>query len=98
MFKRKLPWPKVSFWFDGNEYQWTGWFGCQLESYEVFTFPAGTTRILKFGTGESITIRISTTKREGFKIRTTWAIPQTGSYAEYSEKIKDFQHKLASLV
>ena len=95
----KTPWPQIRFIFDGVEYRWCGFFGCQLESREWRTLPAGTTRELKFDFGRpSITMTIFSTKREGLKVKTTWAISKRGTHDEYLARIRGLKAALASLI
>lgn len=95
----KTPWPQVRFIFDGVTYKWSGWFGCQLESWEWNVLPAGTKRRLDFGYGKpKVELTIYTTKREGFKVRTTWAISDSGTHDEHSARIHELKRALASLV
>lgn len=96
---KKTPWPQVRFIFDGKEYRWSGWFGCQLESFEWKTLPAGTQRAFIFGSGtQKIDMTIFTTKREGLKVRTTWAVSSSGTHAEHTARIYALQDALKKLV
>ena len=92
----------ISFWFDGIEYQWQGWFGCQLVSYEWRRVPAGTKRILSFGIiGQNkIEVTVFTTRRYGWfgKVGTTWTICNNGTIDEYSIRIQDLKKRLQDLV
>lgn len=96
----KLPYPKAMFIFDGIAYKWSGWFGCQLESFEWKTVPAGTTRTLSFSDGgDPITITVFyTSKRSRFKVRTTWSISSSGTLEEHNNRIKDLQYRLSKLI
>lgn len=78
---------KVIYKIDGVCYTWSGWFGCQLESYEWTRVPAGTKRTIL---GREFTV--FTTERKGLKIRTTWAtyLPIKGDEAnKMLFKLKD---------
>ena len=98
-WKEKTPWPQVQFIFDGITYKWSGWLGCQLESYEWKTLPAGTERRLNFDCGKpSIELTIFSTKREFFKVRTMWAVSDRGTYEEHTARIYELKSALASLV
>lgn len=91
--------PQVRFMFGGDTYQWSGWFGCQLESYEWLTLPAGTERTLDFGVGKpSIELTVFSTKRDGLKVRTTWAVSDRGTHEEHTARIYELKHALAALV
>jgi len=83
----------------GNvQYSWIGWLGCQLESREIRTVPAGTTRTLNFGDGEDvIDVTVHTTKREGLFVRTTWSVSKYGTPDEYQARIRRLQNALREL-
>ena len=98
-WNNKTPWPQVRFMFGGVAYRWSGWFGCQLESYEWRTHPAGTRRRLDFGAGKpAIELTVFSTKREGLKVRTTWAVSDRGTHEEHTARIYELKHALAALV
>ena len=95
----KTPWPQVRFIFDGVTYRWSGWFGCQLVSYEWRTLPAGTMRRLEFDAGKPhIDLTIFSTKREGLKVRTAWSVSDRGTHDEHTARIYELKHALAALV
>jgi len=89
MFSRNRTWPQVSYWFNGHEYRSTGWFGCQLESWEW----TPTTSLLGFTTN----IHVVTTHRQGLKVRTTWSINQQGTHEEYHQRIIELKENLRSI-
>lgn len=97
--ENKTHYPKVYFMFDGIAYRWCGWFGCQLESYEWLTHPAGTMRRLDFGAGKpTIELTVFSTKREGLKVRTTWAVSDHGTYEEHTARIYKLKNALSELL
>jgi len=97
-FDRKS-YPAANFWFDGHEYRWSGWFGCQLESWEWRTVRAGTQRVLDFGVGKpQITMTVASTRREGLKVRTTWAVANHGTHDEHVARIVELKAALQDLV
>ena len=86
---------KVIFVFDGRAYQWNGFYGCQLASMEWRTLPAGTTRKLDFEDGcDAITITIFSTRRQGLRVFTTWAISSSGTHAEHRQRIVELRERL----
>lgn len=95
----KKPWPQVRFIFDGTTYWWSGWFGCQLASMEWRTLPAGTTRDLDFGDGsQAVTMKVFSTRREGLRVYTTWAVSSSCCHDEHERRILDLKARLAKLV
>ena len=98
-WKNKTPYPQIRFIFDGVQYRWCGFFGCQLESREWRTLPAGTTRELKFDFGSTpITMTVFSTNREGLKVKTTWAVSKRGTHDEQLARIRGLKAALASLI
>lgn len=96
---KKLPWPRAYYVFDGCAYRWSGWFGGQLESMEWKTLPAGTTRTLNFGIGTSpIPMTVFSTRREGWKVRTTWSVSHAGTHDELSARIHDLRRRLQEII
>ena len=77
---------KLFYRLNGKMYTWSGWFGCQLESLEWFTIPAGTERTLL-----GRRFKVFTTKRLGikdlFRVRTTWALCMSGKDIAESNKV-----------
>jgi hypothetical protein len=100
MFNKKSPRPQVRFMFDGVVYQWHGWLGCQLKSYEWRTLPAGTERKLDFCDSRNppVTMTIYRTKRKGLKVETTWSVDKSGTYDQYCERINSLRERLKKLV
>jgi hypothetical protein len=84
------------YWFDGIEYRKTGYFGCQLESLEWATSPAGTTRQLMFSTCY-VEVNLKTTKRKGLKVKHTWGVSCRGTLQEHKERIECLFKQLAEL-
>ena len=98
-WNNKTPWPQIRFIFDGIQYRWSGFFGCQLESLEWRTVPAGTTRKLDFGIGKpTVEMTVFTTERKGLKVRTTWSVCNSGTHDEHLARIRALKDALASLV
>ena len=90
----------VSAVFDGVRYRWSGWYGCQLESFEWRRPPAGTTRTLDFGIGKpSIVVSVFTTERKLWlgKCRCTWAVSPTGRIDEHFARIQELKDALRGL-
>ena len=86
--------------FGGIKYRWSGWAGCQLESFEWLRPPAGTTRVLDFGIGkEKVKVTVFTTERSGWlrKCRCTWAVSNSGDMNEHNARIWALKHALAGL-
>lgn len=99
MLRRNSLFPRVFFVFDGIEYSWNGWFGCQLESYEFRRPPAGTTRELDFGEGkQKICVTIFSTHREWFWCRCTWAVSNSGTHEEHTTRIHQLRNALRELL
>lgn len=94
---KPTPWPGVFWVIGGTVYRWNGWFGCQLESHEWFTVPAGTKRTLKITDNYSVTVTVFSTRRHWFTVRTTWTIPDGGSLDEYNARIHQLRNKLKEL-
>lgn len=93
------PFPKVVFTLSGHEYWWRGWLGYQLESLEWRTVPAGTVRKLFFGVGKPILeVTVFSTRREGLKIRTTWAVSDRGTHNEHVARVCELRKALNQLV
>jgi hypothetical protein len=85
--------------FGNNTYQWSGYYGCQLKSFEWRRVPAGTERVLDFGIGKDpVNIRVFTTERVGLKIETTWSVCPTGSIDEHKARIESLRSALRELV
>lgn len=96
---KKSIYPQVRFFFDGIEYKWSGYLGCQLVSMERRTVPAGTTRRLNFGVGkEGIDITVYSTARRGLWVRTTWSVNKGGTHDEYVQRIERLRAALRELV
>lgn len=97
-FNSVTPYPRARFIFGRHHYQWSGWFGCQLESWEWRMPALGTTRELDFGVGKPlITITVFTAVREGLKVRTTWAVSKSGTHDEQNERIHELRNALRSI-
>ena len=96
--KNKTPYPQIRFIFGGVQYRWCGFFGCQLESREWRTLPAGTTREFKFDFWNTTTMTVFSTKREGLKVKTTWAVSKRGTHDEQLARIRGLKAALASLI
>ncbi len=91
--------PQVEFLVDGHRYRWSGWFGCQLESVEWLSVPAGTTRDLRLHAHLSpVRMTVYSTRREGFSVRTTWAVSSNGPHDEHDARIRDLRKQLQELV
>ena len=91
--------PFATFHFGRSTYRWSGWFGCQLESMEWRTVPAGTTRDLDFGPMIGrVTVKVFSTRRVGIRVRTTWAVSASGTHAEHEKRIYDLRDKLTRLI
>lgn len=91
-------WLRALFYFEGVTYRWSGWYGCQLESYELLRVKPGTVRIFKF-TDKQIKLRIFSTDRRGLWLRHTWALDYEGrSFDQHNERITEFKDKLKSLI
>jgi hypothetical protein len=91
--------PRAEFVIHGTRYRWSGWFGCQLESLEWRTQPAGTQRDLRLHLDKSpVTVTVYSTKRVGLRVRTTWAVSNRGTHDEHSARIVDLQSQLRRLV
>lgn len=98
-WNRKSDYPQARFLFDGTEYRWSGYFGCQLESLERRTVPAGTTRRLDFGAGkDGIDVTVYNTTRQGLRVRTTWAVSKIGTHDEHVQRIEGLRSALRALV
>jgi hypothetical protein len=98
-WNRKSIFPQARFLFDGVEYRWAGWLGCQLESLELRTPPAGTARTLDFGNGKPpIDVTVYSTAREGLKCRATWSVRKSGTHDEYVQRIEELRGALRALV
>ena len=89
---RRFKFNTIFYWIDGRMYHWTGWFGCQLESWEWFRVHAGTQRTLA---GECFTVFRS--EREGLKWRTTWAMRLPDGCDAANAKLRGFKQKLAGM-
>lgn len=58
---------QAEFIINGTRYRWSGWLGCQLESMEWRTLPAGTQRHLPITLGEQpVTVTVNSTQRREF--------------------------------
>lgn len=91
--------PRAEFCIDGVRYRWCGYYGCQLESMEWFTVPAGTQRTLQLQTGEApVTVTVFTTQREGLKVRTSWAVSARGTIEDHARRIENLREQLRRLV
>ena len=85
--------------FNNVWYHWSGWLGCQLESFEWFKPPAGTRRVLDFTDGtQPIEITVFTTKRDRFKVRCTWSVASHGTHDEHVARITDLNARLKKLI
>lgn len=87
---------------DDIKYRKTGWFGCQLESYEWRRVKAGTTRKIDLIFEDYTTeLRVFTTGKRSlkhwFKVHTTWTIPLYGTIENQSNKIQEFYAALKEL-
>jgi len=89
--------PRAEFVIHGTRYRWSGWFGCQLESMEWRTQPAGTQRDLHLSE-PPITITVFSTKREGLRVRTTWSVSKSGTHDEFAARIFNLQAQLRKLI
>jgi len=90
---------EVYFKLDKIQYEWHGYFGCQLRSYEFNRKWAGTTRELKFD-NETIEIHIWRTGRRAgnFLVPHYWAVSTNGTIEEYRLRIENLRTKLKALV
>ncbi len=70
----------------GHVYTWRGWLGCQLMSYEWCHVRPGTTRQIL---NREFTVHRS--KRAGFRVEVTWALPLSGSLADRENMIEAFR-------
>jgi len=85
---------KISTCFIGGHcYEFHGWGGCQLRSFQFFAPPAGTRRELDFG-DEKININIYRTNRVGLFVECMWAISSHGSIDEHNKRINHLRNKL----
>lgn len=83
----------MEFVLDGRRYRWSGWFGCQLESYEWWRVPAGTRRRLA-----GFEFSVFMTERRGLKVRTTWSLAnQPASLDKANEDIRRLREALTRL-
>lgn len=90
---------RAEFVIGGHRYRWSGWLGCQLESIEWRTLPAGTQRDLALTLGKQpITVTVHSTRREGLRVRTTWAVSSTGTLDEHNARICELRKQLRELV
>lgn len=90
---------RAEFIIGGNRYRWSGWFGCQLESLEWRTLPAGTQRDLDLSVSEQpVTVTVNSTQRQGLRVRTTWAVSNRGTLDEHTARIRDLRRQLRELV
>lgn len=88
----------VQFIVNGATYKWVGWFGCQLESIEKKTLPAGTTRKLEVDY-KTFEMKIFITKRIGLrKVRTAWGLSNRGSIDEHNVRIRELRDALRRLI
>lgn len=98
-WSRKSCVPQVRFIFDGIEYRWAGWLGCQLESLEWRAPRAGTTRALEFDIGKApIEMTVCSTARHGWKFRATWSVRKSGTHDEYVSRIEELRAALRAIV
>lgn len=94
-----MSYPRAEFLIDGTRYRWSGWFGCQLESMEWRTVPAGTQRNLRLHLDKPpITITVFSTRRKGLRVRTAWTVSKSGTHDEFSARIVDLLNQLRRLV
>ena len=98
MFSKKYHQPHAQFLIGGVKYRWTGWFGCQLESFEWRRVPAGTRRTLDIGYLQPIEVKVFTTKRDGLRVRTTWAVSHSGTLDEQNARIVALRTALSTLI
>jgi hypothetical protein len=90
---------RAEFVIGGTRYRWSGWFGCQLESLEWRTVPAGTERDLRLHMDKGpVSVTVYSTKREGLRVRTTWSVSKSGTHDEFAARIYDLQDQLRRLV
>lgn len=91
--------PRKIYKINNQLYWWTGWFGCQLESYEWRRVPAGTTRTLNLEDSKGpIDFRVFTTERDGLKYRTTWSmVGNCGDINEENSRIHELRKRLSEL-
>jgi hypothetical protein len=83
----------------GHRYRWSGWFGCQLESWEWRTLPAGTRRKLQIHIDRMpVEMTVFTTQRQGLRVRTTWAVSSSGTHSEHNARIEDLRQQLRNIV
>lgn len=76
------------YWLDGRFYGWSGWFGCQLQSFEWRRMPAGTRRRLV-----DRDFVVVATQRRWLRVRTTWSM--TGNPT--SEEIRSLRSDLNAI-
>jgi hypothetical protein len=93
--------PHARLFIQGNVYRWTGWFGCQLESWEWHRVPAGTRRVLEFD-GKRYDLRVwRTDKRRWWtrwQVPTFWSIPLDCNLDEANVRLRKFKDDLRGLV
>ena len=92
--------PRIEIIINKIKYKWSGWYGCQLESFEFRRLPAGTERELNLGiTNGFQKIRLFSTRRTGyFTVRHTWSITLSGDIDKQNAQIREFRNKLRSLL
>lgn len=82
-------------WFvlGGRAYHWSGWFGCQLQSFEWRRPEVGETRVLA-----GVIFRPFNFERRWFLYRVTWSGDEFCGPVDYSNKaIRAFKKKLGEL-
>jgi hypothetical protein len=77
----------------GKRYRWSGWYGCQLESSEWWHVPAGAEREIA-----GRTFRAFSSRRDGLRVRVTWALPSHGTLDEHNARIELLKNDLRRLV
>ena len=90
--------PRAEFIIDGRRVRWSGWLGCQLESMEWRRVPAGTEWSFTLGYGKTFHMCVFTTRRNGLRIRTTWALPAHGTIDQHNARIRELQNALRNII
>jgi hypothetical protein len=93
--------PHAQLFIGGFVYRWTGWFGCQLETWEWRRVPAGTRRLIEFD-GKHYEVHVWSTGarkwRTRWKVPTLWTIPLDCNLDEANARLRKFKDDLRGLV